>query len=847
MKWLRGRREETARAGEREAARLREDSEAAELAGRQGRAGDAAERYTALVAAGERLLGPQDTDTLALRHQLAHWTGEAGQPETAVRLFAALMADRERIQGPHHPDTELARHQLAHWHGRAGRPEEAVRRYESMRRSAERAGRTETALTLLCEVGYWQQKSGDNAAALRSFSEMLQTAQQELGPGHQLVTVARQRYAEVAGRLPFGSEGGDDGLRDLLATAAAVEAAGDSPRACRMYAEAATRSEQLYGAGSAQALSAYVAQARAAARAEDHTTAADCFGKVLACMEGQGRGPGTPEYDALRAHRDQLVRTTRRTVVRVAQGVAELLGDQTQAAPDAACVILARENGAPYANCLAVVNDVPDDVSWREGTPEQWAEVLADLAGQDWEATALCFARADPRPAPEEAALCERFGLPGVVMSRLDEERVQMQAYVFRDGEAQAAAFVVVDEGEGTREDGRNPAGTADERAGGRDEPESAVQTDEPEPAGVAEESEPEPAGVAEESRLPGAATAPIPPGDRIALHPQAEAIGSWRRPERARPADGLERPGAFGPYEVLERVGEGGFGRVYLCQDPDGLMVAVKTLHAHLAAAPTIRRGFAHEVRAAQRVGGRFTVPVIAADTDGPVPWMAVPYVAAPSLQELTVRCGPLDDDLVRVLGAGIAVALSAIHAEGIVHLDLKPANVLLTEDGPRVIDFGIAQIERITEPRRGFTGTYAYASPEQLREQRSFTPASDIFSLGTLIARLVLGRSPWGRDTPTVVAAIRSGTPDLVGLPEDLAAVVRSCLHPEPGRRPAASDVAEALVPGAGHGKIKAPALSEEARALVTERATRPHTTLPYTRARRSSADSTHHPTTG
>ncbi|MEU2556673.1 serine/threonine-protein kinase, partial [Streptomyces sp. NPDC013313] len=503
-----------------------------------------------------------------------------------------------------------------------GRPEEAVRRYESMRRSAEQADRTETALTLLCEIGYWQQKSGDNAAALRSFSEVLQTAQQELGTGHQLVTVARQRYAEVAGRLPFGSEGGDDGLRDLLATAAAVEAAGDLPRACRMYAEAATRSEQLYGAGSAQALSAYVAQARAAARAEDHTTAADCFGKVLACMESQSRGPGTPEYDTLRAHRDQLVRTTRRTAVRVARRVAELLGDQTQAAPDAACVILARENGAPYANCLAVVNDVPDDVSWREGTPEQWAEVLADLAGQDWEA---------------------------------------------------------------------------------------------------------------------------------------------------------------------------------------------------------------------------------IAADTDGPVPWMAVPYVAAPSLQELTDRCGPLDDDLVRVLGAGIAVALSAIHAEGIVHLDLKPANVLLTEDGPRVIDFGIAQIERITEPRRGFTGTYAYASPEQLREQRSFTPASDIFSLGTLIARLMLGRSPWGGDTPTVVAAIRSGTPDLVGLPEDLAAVVRSCLHPDPDRRPAASDVAEALVPGAGHGKIKAPALSAEARTLVTERATRPHATLPYTRARRSSADSTHHPTTG
>lgn len=152
--------------------------------------------------------------------------------------------------------------------------------------------------------------------------------------------------------------------------------------------------------------------------------------------------------------------------------------------------------------------------------------------------------------------------------------------------------------------------------------------------------------------------------------------------------------------------------------------------------------------------------MPVIAADTEGPVPWMAVPYVSAPSLQELADRCGPLEPELVRTLGAGIALALRAIHAEGIVHLDLKPANVLLTEDGPRVIDFGIAQIERLTEPKRGFAGTYAYASPEQLREQRTFTPASDVFSLGTVLAHLALGHSPWGWGTQAVVAAIRAGT---------------------------------------------------------------------------------------
>ncbi|MGS2589638.1 protein kinase domain-containing protein [Streptomyces hebeiensis] len=810
MRWPGRRRETTTVPREQFVAALREGRGAAEVMGRQGNAGVAAERYAELVARAENVLGPRDTDTLALRHQLAHWTGESGRAEAAVQLFVRLLTDRELIQGPRHPDTELARHQLAHWHGRSGRPEEAVRRYEAMRRSAERENRTEKALTLLCEVGYWQQKSGDNAAALRAFSQMLQTAQQELGPGHQLVHIARQRYAEVAGVLPFGNEGGHEGLRDLLATAAAVEAAGDFARAGRMYGEIAVRSEELHGAGSSQVLSARVAQAKAAVAAEDHATAVDCFGRVLACMELQGRLPGSPAYDALSRQRDELARMATRTVLRVAERTATLLGETAQAAPDTACAVLAREPGASHATCLAVVNDGvdggaddgADDPAWRAWTTEQWAAVLRDVTRQGYEATALCFARGDLRPTPEEASVCERLGMPGVYVSRLSDENVQIQAYVFAEGEPETARIVVMKDERDERDEHGLQAATGERDA---------------------------------RKETPAGAT-----GDgRIAVHPRAVAIGTWREMERARPAavpDGADRPPAFGTYEVLESVGEGGFGRVYLCQDPDGLMVAVKTLHAHLAAAPPIKRGFAHEVRAAQRVDGRFTVPVIAADTDGPIPWMAVPYVAAPSLRELAERCGRLDVDLVRTLGAGIALALSAIHAEGIVHLDLKPANVLLTEDGPRVIDFGIAQIERLTEPRRGFVGTYAYASPEQLREQRTFTPASDVFSLGTVLARLALGRSPWGQDTPSVVAGIRAGTPDLAGLPRDFAEVVRWCLRPDPDRRPTAGEVAEALVPGSGEGRIDPPPLPEQARALVEEHATVPATrhyeTLAHTR---------------
>ncbi len=798
MKWFgKGREAASARGAEGRTggrASLRRDSKAAEVIGNLGGAGQAAERYADLVARAERVLGPQEPDTLALRHQLAHWTGESGRPQAAVELFSRLLADRQRLQGPHHQDTELARHQLAHWYGRAGRPEEAVRRYEEMHRAAEQQGRDEAAVTLLCEVGYWQQQGGDNAAALRTFARMLQTAQQRLGPGHPFVSIARQRYAEVAGVLPFGNEGGEEGLQDLLDTAAAVEAAGDFQRAGRMYGQLAARCEQLHGAASSQVLFARVAEAKAAVKAGDHAAAVERFGRVLACMELQGQGPGSPEYDTLRGQREELARMARRPALRIAERTATALGDGLRAAPGRACAVLWRQAGASEATRFAIV-DTGEQPTGRDGAPDEgaaawWAAVIGELCEHGDEATALCFARQDLRPTAEEAALCGRLGLAAAYVSRPDDGNLHLQAFAFQEGAPMVARVVVVKDDQPT--------------AGAPGAP----------------------------KRLPAGE-----PTGRTAVHDQAAAIGTWREVKRARPAAGAARPQAFGAYEVLECVGEGGFGRVYLCQDADGLMVAVKTLHAHLAAEARIKQSFAHEVRAARRVDGRFTVPVIAADPDGPVPWMAVPYVAAPSLQELLERCGRLDADLVHTLGAGIAVALDAIHAEGIVHLDLKPGNVLLTEDGPRVIDFGIAQIEHLTEPRRGFTGTPAFASPEQLRAEPAFTPASDVFSLGSVLAHLALGRSPWGRSTAAVVANIRAGRPRLAGLPAPLTEVVRSCLHPDPERRPTPRDVAEALVPGAGEGAIGRPTLPEQARALVGEVATVPATrryeTLASTRA--------------
>lgn len=760
-------------------ARLQTESATAEQAGRGGRAGEAVRRYRDLVAQADSALGPDDTTTLALRHQLAHWTGESGEPESAVELFGQLLRDRMSRQGPRHPDTELARHQLAHWHGRAGRCQEAARRYEEMHVGAQREGRTETALSMLCDMGHWQQEAGDTAAALRTYTQMLRTAEEELGSAHQLTGIARQRYAELAGGLPFGHDQAH-GLQNLIMAAAEVEESGDFQRASRMYEQIADQSEQLYGAGSAQVLGARVSQAKAAVKSENPAEAAACFQKVLDCMTLQGQGSGTPEYDTLCAQRDELAGAARRTDLHIGQGAGTLLAREVDAAPDTAFGILARETSARMVTRSLTIRTRVGGPGPQEVTSEEWSGIIQHLADQGYEARALYFARADRRPTPAEGALCGQLGLLGVYVSCPSPGNVQVQAYAFHGDDPVGVPIVVVD----------------DHRA------------------------EVKPATLR-------------PSSERSVFNPQAEALGGWRELKRARPARAADDPSAFGPYQVLERVGEGGFGRVYLCQDTAGVMVAVKTLHAQYAADPSIRQAFAHEVQAAQRVSGRFTVPVIAADGDSDTPWMAVPYVAAPSLQELVKRCGVLDTATVRSLGAGVATALTAIHAQGIVHLDLKPANVLLTEDGPRVIDFGIAQIERLTEPRRGFAGTYAYASPEQLREHEHFTPASDVFSLGTLLARLALGRIPWGSDAPAMMVTICEGTPDLTGLPDELEDVVRACLSVNPADRPTPAQVAEALVPGAAEDGIAPPVLPEDAKTIIAE-----HATVPATRAYRTQA---------
>ncbi len=234
--------------------------------------------------------------------------------------------------------------------------------------------------------------------------------------------------------------------------------------------------------------------------------------------------------------------------------------------------------------------------------------------------------------------------------------------------------------------------------------------------------------------------------------------------------------------------------GQVYLARSDRGRMVAVKVVREELAAQEEFRARFRQEVRAAQRVGGHWTAPVLDADTEAEVPWVATGYVAGPTLQQVVGRDhGALPERSVRILAAGLAHALQDIHAAGIVHRDLKPSNVLVTIDGPRVIDFGIARaLETLAGDgltRTGsLVGSPGFMAPEQVRGDR-ITPACDVFCLGSVLAYAATGTLPFGTANSGVHALmfrIAQEEPDLSGVPEGIADLVRDCLRKDPAARP-------------------------------------------------------------
>ncbi|WP_018568986.1 serine/threonine-protein kinase [Streptomyces sp. PsTaAH-124] len=266
---------------------------------------------------------------------------------------------------------------------------------------------------------------------------------------------------------------------------------------------------------------------------------------------------------------------------------------------------------------------------------------------------------------------------------------------------------------------------------------------------------------------------------------------------EKLAPGD----PREIGAYRLLARLGAGGMGQVYLARSGRGRTAAVKVVRQELAQQEEFRARFRQEVRAARRVGGNWTAPVLDADTEAAVPWVATGYVAGPSLQRVVGHDhGPLPERSVRVLAAGLAEALRDIHAAGLVHRDLKPSNVLVTIDGPRVIDFGIARaLETVADgglTRTGaLLGSPGFMAPEQVRGDR-ITPACDIFCLGSVLAYAATGTLPFGTADSGVHALmyrIAQEEPDLDALPEGIADLVRACLRKDPAARPALEEILE------------------------------------------------------
>jgi outer membrane protein assembly factor BamB/predicted Ser/Thr protein kinase len=257
----------------------------------------------------------------------------------------------------------------------------------------------------------------------------------------------------------------------------------------------------------------------------------------------------------------------------------------------------------------------------------------------------------------------------------------------------------------------------------------------------------------------------------------------------------GESDPTSIASYRLLGVLGSGGMGKVYLAESRSGRRVAIKVVRSELAADPGWRRRFAREVAAVRAVSPLFTAAVVDADTEATEPWLATTYIAGPSLASRVNQSGPLAPGAVLVLAAGLAEALASIHKSGLVHRDLKPSNVIITDDGPQIIDFGIALNAETPATTSMLLGTPSYIAPERIHGSEA-DPASDIFSLGATLVFAATGK-PLVTEGPVYaqLMQITTGRFDLAPVPGDLRPLIIRCVSHEPRDRPTAEELSRIL----------------------------------------------------
>ncbi|MEU9661724.1 bifunctional serine/threonine-protein kinase/ABC transporter substrate-binding protein [Streptomyces chartreusis] len=256
--------------------------------------------------------------------------------------------------------------------------------------------------------------------------------------------------------------------------------------------------------------------------------------------------------------------------------------------------------------------------------------------------------------------------------------------------------------------------------------------------------------------------------------------------------------PSRLAGHRLLGRLGAGGMGVVYLARSAGGSLVALKVIQAEYAEEADFRERFRREAETARRMTSPWVAPLIDADPDAAQPWLSTAFVPGPSLGEAVAAHGPLPVRGLRVLGTRLAQALGDLHGVGLMHRDVKPGNVLLALDGPRLIDFGVARDPQDTALTSTgvVVGTPGFLPPEQAGGAGELGAPGDIFSLGCVLAFAATGRPPFGTGSlDALLYRTVHDAPDLEGVPGPLAEVVRGCLEKDPQLRPTAAALAETL----------------------------------------------------